>query len=202
MSPDQIVLENVGILGHLDGLAVSAERERAADLNRRNRIVEGRRGDADIGEAESFLLIKVYELAVVRNLCLVEKIGAEQVRMGYRKIAEMVGSGYRKSGRRRTTKVGYRQRLLVMTIGKKEPHRHPALFRVEPVSIGHELLFVEGARNAEGTRALRVEWLGRVDSLRCGNEVAAIGQFELQQCERLWSDVGAVGQHIRTNPGA
>src|SRR5256886_12492618 len=78
VSPDQIVLENVGILGHLDGLAVSAERERAADLNRRNRIVEGRRGDADIGEAESFLLIKVYELAVVRNLCPVEKSWGEQ----------------------------------------------------------------------------------------------------------------------------
>src|SRR5256885_15280222 len=101
VSPDQIVLENVGILGHLDGLAVSAERERAADLNRRNRIVEGRRGDADIGEAESFLLIKVYELAVVRNLCLVGEIGAGKGRKGYRKISEKGGSGYREYGGRR-----------------------------------------------------------------------------------------------------
>src|SRR2546428_5422735 len=107
VSPDQIVLENVGILGHLDGLAVSAERERAADLNRRNRIVEGRRGDADIGEAESFLLIKVYELAVVRNLCLVEKIGAGQGRIGYRKNGGKVGRGLRETRRRRSTQVGY-----------------------------------------------------------------------------------------------
>src|SRR2546427_12305998 len=97
VSPDQIVLENVGILGHLDGLAVSAERERAADLNRRNRIVEGRRGDADIGEAESFLLIKVYELAVVSNLFLGEEIGGGEGRRGYRKIAGMVGDGGRQA---------------------------------------------------------------------------------------------------------
>src|SRR2546425_2840907 len=128
VSPDQIVLENVGILGHLDGLAVSAERERAADLNRRNRIVEGRRGDADIGEAESFLLIKVYELAVGRNPVRGWRIGGGKGRIGLRKITGRGGGGYRKSGRRRTTKVGYRQRLLVMTICKKEPHRHPALF--------------------------------------------------------------------------
>src|SRR5256886_10350117 len=106
VSPDQIVLENVGILGHLDGLAVSAERERAADLNRRNRIVEGRRGDADIGEAESFLLIKVYELAVVWDRRLDEKIGGGQVRIGYRKNAEMGGRGYRKSRRAGTTNAG------------------------------------------------------------------------------------------------
>src|SRR5205823_1489594 len=136
--------------------------------------------DSNIGEVEGLVLIDIYELPRVCDLGLVQQMWAKQVSVRKREVAKMVGGKHREPGRGRATEVARWKGFVVVTVCEKEPHRDLAFVGLQPVAIGHELFFVECAWNAERTRALSVERLRRVDSLRSRNQVAAVRKFVLQ----------------------
>src|SRR5581483_3870270 len=169
-----IVLEGVSVLAEDDSLSVSPERKGPADLNSGRIVVESWSVYSDIGEAEGFMLINIHELPGICELRLVQKVRIEQISVGEREVAEVIRSEYGESRTGWTAEVGDRERFVVVTVGKEEADRELALVGLQPIAVGHELFFIEGARDTEGTGSLGVKWLCRIDPLRRWNQVTSI----------------------------
>src|ERR1700739_644615 len=108
---------------------------------------------------------------------LVQHPGAEDVRIGQRKIPVSAVQDSRKARPSRTAQVRSREGCVLIVVGPEKFSRKGVVFIVQKVGIGNELVFVERTRTAESRRTV---W-----RLRSWDQKLPVEKFHLHQRERL-----------------
>ena len=104
----------------------------------------------------------------------------------------MIGAGKPGNVRHRIEKIAGEGHCLV-GIGEEKACRDSGFGRDEVVAIRQELILVEITGIGKHRNALAGKRPQGIDCLWCRNQKASIRQFQIQECQSGWVDVGPVG---------
>src|SRR6267378_1202435 len=91
------------------------------------------------------------------------------------------------------------ERNLREAVGEEIPEGKFALLRLQVIRIGHELIFVKGARIAESGKSLTRKWQALVNRLGSGKQIIAVGQPQVQKPQRNRVNIGSIVQDCRAS---